>query len=140
MKISESGLEFLIREEGVRYEAYPDPAHGWTVPTIGVGHTGPEVHQGLTWTHEQVMEALRRDVGEREDCINEAVKVPLTQNQFDSLVSFIFNIGVGAFKGSTMLRLLNQQDYAGASAQFPRWNIPEILIPRRKRERELFDQ
>lgn len=139
MKTSDRGLQELIEEEGKRNEAYPDPKWGWAVPTIGVGHTGPEVHRGLVWTDQQVMDALRRDVQSREDSINRSVKTPLTQGQFDALVSFSFNVGIGAFESSTLLRKLNQGDVAGASAEFPKWCIPDILIPRRQRERAMFD-
>lgn len=144
MKTSDAGLAAIMQREGKVNHAYPDPAWGWKVPTIGVGHTGPEVHPGLVWTDEQVMEALRRDVAEREDAINAQMVVPgatftLTQNQFDALVSFVFNVGVGAFRSSTLLKLLHEDDYEGASAQFPRWNIPAEIIERRAGERQQFD-
>ena len=140
MKISDKGLKFLMDEEGYRREAYPDPAWGWKVPTIGVGHTGPEVRRGLVWTDAQVMEALRQDIRSREEVLNTHVRVPLTQNQFDAVGSWSFNVGIGATLSSTLLRKLNAGDYAGAAAEFERWNIPAILIPRRRRERALFEE
>lgn len=144
MKMSDAGLNALMDREGKRNEAYADPAWGWKVPTIGVGHTGPEVHKGLVWSDAQVMAALRNDVASREDAIN-AEGLSLTQNQFDALVSFVFNVGVGAWKGSTMLRILHEEETGApgpkpdVSAQFPRWNIPAVIIPRRESERQQFD-
>lgn len=134
MRTSEAGLAALIDREAKCNDAYPDPKHGWAVPTIGVGHTGPEVHQGLVWTDLQVMDALARDLRASEDAINAAVRVAVTQNQFDALVSFIHNVGVGAFQGSTLLRVLNTGDHSGASAQFRRWIIPAEVITRRAGE------
>lgn len=144
MKTSDAGLAAIMQREGKVNHAYPDPAWGWKVPTIGVGHTGPEVHPGLVWTDEQVMDALRSDIVQREDAIN-AQNLALTQNQFDALVSFVFNVGVGAFRGSTMLRILHEEETGQAgpkpdvSAQFPRWNIPAEIIERRAGERQQFD-
>src|SRR5258706_10508492 len=115
MKTSDEGLKALEDREGKRRKAYLDTKG---IPTVGVGHTGPEVYIGLAWTDQQIEDALRDDVKEAEDCINESVKVPLTQNQFDALVSFVFNIGVTAFKRSTLLRVLNTGDYKDAAACF----------------------
>jgi len=139
MKTSDAGVRFLMAEEGVRNEAYPDPAAGWAIPTIGVGHTGPDVRRGDVWSDDKVMEVLRADLAGWENLICANVDVPLTQNQFDALVSWCHNVGAGAFKGSTLLRKLNAGDYAGASAEFPKWCIPDMLVGRRARERALFD-
>jgi len=88
---------------------------------------------------------LAEDVREAEDAINDLCKVSLTQNQFDALVSFVFNVGVGAFKSSTLLRKLNAGDYDGAAGQFPRWNKDngrEIagLTKRRHLEQSVFQK
>lgn len=135
-KISDKGVSALMQREGVRLVAYQDTKNIWT---IGVGHTGPEVKQGLSWTTEQVMQALRDDCAIAEKCVNENVKVPLTQNQFDALVSFVFNVGTGAFFKSTLLKLLNAGDYAGAGGQFLRWNIPPEIVGRRYSEQKQFN-
>lgn len=135
MKMSGKGLDALQVREGVRLVAYKDTKGIWT---IGVGHTGPEVHEGLVWTAEQVRSALETDVGKCEDAINENVKVSLTQNQFDALGSFIFNVGVNAFKASTLLKILNTGDYVGAAAQFDRWHIPPEITGRRNSEKAQF--
>jgi len=135
MKTSEKGLELLTLREGFRTFAYKDTKGIWT---IGVGHTGPEVHEGLTWTVDQVNDALREDVKTAEKAINDNVTVPLTVNQFDALVSFTFNVGVGAFKRSTLLKVLNQGNYTEAARQFDRWVIPVEITSRRMSEKAQF--
>lgn len=138
MKTSDAGLKNTITEEGKRNVAYPDPGTGGAPWTIGVGHTGPEVYPGLYWSDEQIMDALRKDIVKCEDAVNSGVKVKLLQEQFDVLVDFTFNVGVGAFASSTLLRKLNEGNTVGAADEFLKWNIPSILIPRRHRERDRF--
>ena len=135
MKTSEKGLELLTLREGFRTFAYRDTKG---IYTIGVGHTGPEVHEGLVWTVDQVHTALQADVQSAEKAINDGVTVPLTVNQFDALVSFTFNVGVGAFKRSTLLKVLNQGNYTEAAKQFDRWHIPVEITSRRNSERDQF--
>jgi len=135
MKMSENGLQLLTLREGFKTFAYKDTKGIWT---IGVGHTGPEVTAGLVWTVEQVKDALRADVATAEKAINDGVKVVLTHNQFDALCSFIFNVGVGAFTRSTLLKVLNKGDYTEAANQFDRWHIPVEITSRRDSEREQF--
>lgn len=142
LNISERGLSLIKEFEQCRLDAYmPTPDD---VPTIGYGHTGIDVQMGLRWTQEQADEALARDVMRFEAGVNEAVTVPLTQNEFDALVCFAFNVGTGAFRSSTLLRLLNAGDYDGAAAQLLRWNKQagkELagLTRRRAAERALFE-
>lgn len=88
--------------------AYRDSVGVWT---IGYGHTGPEVKAGLVWTQMQCEQALDRDLDEAERTVASLVKVPLNDNQFAALVSFVFNVGVSAFRGSSLLRMLNQNRY-----------------------------
>jgi len=135
MNTSPKGLEVLGLREGVRHKAYKDTKG---ILTIGVGHTGPEVVAGLVWTDKQVQDTLRKDVAKCEACINYNVKVALTQNQYDALVSFIFNVGVGAFQRSTMLKKINLKDFVGAAAEFDRWHIPVEITSRRNSERDQF--
>jgi lysozyme len=134
-----AGLSLLKRHEGLRLKAYRDVAGVWT---IGYGHTGPDVHDGLVITGEQAEQLLLADVREAQDALS-LVTVPLTDAQKDALTSFIFNVGVGAFKGSTLLRKLNAGDYLGAADEFPRWNkaggrVVAGLSKRRADERHLF--
>jgi lysozyme len=135
MKISDDGLERLEQREGKRNRAYKDTKGVWT---IGVGHTGPHVYEGLAWTDQQITDALRDDVKIAEDCINKYVHVPLTQNQFDALVSFIFNIGITHFITSTLLRDLNAGDYVKAAEDFMMWNKPPEILGRRLTEKQQF--
>ena len=119
MKISDRGLKLIREFEGVRHEAYQDSVGIWT---IGVGHTGPDVCKGLLWTDEQIDFALRVDVADAERCVTQHVTLDLSQEQFDALVSFVFNLGCGAFRGSKLLKLLNAGEVDAAGAQFSRWN------------------
>lgn len=118
LHLSAKGIEFIKDMEGVRYSAYLDTGG---VPTIGVGHTGPEVQIGMRIDDNQVNEYLKQDVREAEEDVKKLVKVPLNQDQFDALVSFIFNLGGDQVSKSTMLRKLNSGDYEGAFQQFNRW-------------------
>lgn len=140
MKTSQHGIDLICAHEGLRTKAYYDTGG---VPTIGWGHTkGVKISDRCT--REQAVAWLREDLGEAENTLKTLVRVPLNQNQFDALVSFVFNIGFRQFENSQMLRLLNIYDYAGAAAQFPRWrydNKMEVagLVARRADERHLFE-
>src|ERR1044072_9560315 len=125
-------------------KAYLDGGGVWT---IGVGHTSaagePKVYKGLTITAEQSDEILARDIVDVEKQVSSVVKVPLSQNQFDMLVSLTFNIGPGAFGKSTLLKTLNAKDYNGAADQFLVWNkdngkTVQGLVNRRAAERKVF--
>lgn len=142
MKISQQGLNLIKSHEGLRLEAYPDPGTGGEPWTIGYGHT-KGVKQGDVIDDETATQFLRDDVSWVEDCVNEAVDVDLTQNQFDALCSFVFNVGCGAFQGSTLLRLLNAGNYEAARQQFARWDkaagkVMAGLTRRRREEAEVF--
>ncbi|OQS42352.1 lysozyme [Chromobacterium haemolyticum] len=119
MKTSANGIKLIQGFEGLSLKAYQDSVGVWT---IGYGHTGPEVTLGLVITQAQADALLARDLSRFESGVTRLVQVPLNQNQFDALVCFSFNLGLGALQGSTLLRLLNAGDYAGAAGQFPRWN------------------
>ncbi|HET8720947.1 MAG TPA: lysozyme [Nitrospira sp.] len=135
MKMSNQGLTILIEREGSRNRAYRDSVGVWT---IGVGHTGPEVHEGLVWTDGQVRDAFAKDIERFEKAVNDAVRIELEQHQFDALVSMAFNVGAGAFAASTLVRKLNAGDIDGAAGQFDRWHIPPEITSRRNAEREQF--
>ena len=134
MKLSQKGIEALAQREGRRNRAYQDTRGIWT---IGVGHTGPEVREGLEWTDEQVDSALANDVGWAEAAVNKHVTVPITQNQFDALVSFTFNIGAEGFATSTAVRVLNSGVNQAANALLL-WEHPAELKTRRESERAQF--
>lgn len=117
MKTSAKGIELIKKFEGCRTEAYLCPANVWT---IGYGHT-KTAKPGLRITLAQAEGLLKRDLEAFEKYVDNAVKVPVTQTQFDALVSFTFNVGTGALFQSTLLRKLNSRDYSGAANEFPRW-------------------
>ncbi|MGV8002843.1 lysozyme [Photorhabdus temperata subsp. temperata] len=119
MQISEKGLKALKGYEGCSLTAYRCPAGVWT---IGYGHTCG-VKPGDVVTDKQAEQFLLEDLAPVYITLENAVKVPLTQGQFDALCSFIFNCGTGAFVRSTLLKKLNAGDYKGAANQFMRWNM-----------------
>lgn len=144
MKTSAAGRAAISRREGNELKAYKDSVG---VLTIGVGHTSaagaPKVTSGMKITPAQSDEILSRDLAKFETVVNSAVKVPLSQNQFDALVSLAFNIGGGAFRNSTLVKKLNKKDYAGAADSFLSWNraggkVLAGLTNRRKDERKQF--
>lgn len=143
MNISDKGIGFLKAEEGERLSAYLDVVG---IPTIGIGHTGTvdgvPVSVGMKIDAEKSTELLLLDLAIVEQAIERQVTVPLTQNQYDALCSLIFNIGTGAFSGSTVRKKLNEGDYPGAAEAFLMWkragSAVNILLPRRERERTLF--
>lgn len=144
--VSLSGQEIIHWFEGFRAKAYPDPGSGGEPWTIGYGTTvykGNPVVEGMVITKEEAAESFQKDLSKFEKAVRKAVKVSLTQHQFDALVSFTYNVGVGAFQSSTLLRKLNKGNYMGAANEFPRWNkasgkIMAGLIERRETERALF--
>lgn len=142
MKTSDAGLNKIKQREGCKLAAYPDPATGGEPWTIGVGHTGG-VKEGDTCTDDEALEWLRADAHTAETCINNSVRVAITQNQFDALVSFIINVGRGNFLNSTLLKKLNAGDYQGAADQFLAWDkaggkVMQGIVNRRHSEREQF--
>lgn len=156
MKTSREGLALMAHYEDDRLVAYPDPKTGGAPWTIGKGATGPGIGPGLIWSQQQSDDRFASDVAEREVIVEQAVKVPLEQGMFDAVVSIVFNVGAGnskkdgiirlkSGKPSTLLRLLNAGDYAGAYAQFALWISPgsnvELGLRRRRRaEQGLWDK
>lgn len=145
---SPQGREFTATWEGVVLKAYPDPGTGGAPWTIGAGHTAsagkPVVVKGMTITRATAMEILARDLAVFEAYVNKAVKVPITQAQFDALVSLCFNIGPKNFLGSSVLRHLNGNRKMDAGAAFAAWNkaagkVMTGLVRRRAAERTLFE-
>jgi lysozyme len=133
-------LTITKQSEGCRLTAYQDSAGVWT---IGWGHTGPEVHEGLVWTQAQADAQLLKDMALAEANVRAVVQIPLTKDEFIALCDLAFNIGTGNLDGSTLLRLLNAGDIDGAIAQFSVWNeaggrVLAGLVKRRAAEAALF--
>jgi lysozyme len=123
-------------------EAYRCPRGVWT---IGFGHTGSDVLPGVTIDDARAEHLLSADLRRFEDAVNAYVKVRITQNQFDALVSLAFNIGVANFRASTLLKKLNRGEYGGTASEFGRWihsggQMLPGLIRRRAEERDLFQK
>jgi lysozyme len=147
MQTSETGLSALKRREGLRLEAYQCSASEWTIG-YGTRYTslGP-VRRGMVITESEAEELLKSDVRLCESRIRDMVVVPLTQDQFDTLVSFVYNAGPNALAESTLLRKLNKGDYDAAADEFLKWNkvrrggayvVDPGLVNRRKEERTTF--
>ena len=155
MKTSAAGRALIQSFEQCRLTAYPDPGARDGVPwTIGWGATGFGIGRGVVWTQQEADERFDFDLAQREVIVDAAVTVPLTQGQFDAMVSIVFNVGAGgpqrdgiihlrSGRPSTLLKLLNAREYAAAADQFLMWVSPGSsvmagLLRRRKAERELF--
>ena len=123
MEYSKDGLHLTESFEGVKLTAYPDPGTGGAPLTIGYGHTGPEVHQGMTITQEQAEEYLAQDVKKAVSDVNAKLTVEVTQDEFDALVDFAFNCGCGNLNNSTLLKKVNASDFQGASHEFEKWDM-----------------
>ena len=140
MKVSYIGVNLIKSFEQCRLVAYLDGGGVWT---IGWGHTGPEVIEGLTCTQLQADVWLEEDIAEAAAGVAKGLDVAVTQNQFDALVCFAFNVGVEAEEHSTLLRLVNQSRMQEAADQFPKWchdngQVVNGLVRRRAAERALF--
>ncbi|OYD80931.1 lysozyme [Azospirillum brasilense] len=143
-EIHPDALALVRHFEGLYLEAYLCPAGA---PTIGYGHTAG-VRMGQTITSLQAEVYLRADMADAASHVDKLVKVPLTDRQRGALASFVFNLGAGALQTSTLLRLLNQRDYDGAAAEFPKWIYATVngvkkqldgLKKRRAAEAKLFE-
>ena len=139
MIYSKNGLHLTEQFEGCKLVAYQDQKGVWT---IGYGHTR-NVYAGMTCTQDQAELWLLEDVQEAADGVNHSVIMPLTQNQFDALVDLVFNVGVGNFRTSTLLRMLNIGAYDRAANEFEKWNrsggiVREGLTRRRLAEKNIF--
>lgn len=141
MKISDKGIEFLIKEEGEVLTAYKCQAGVWT---IGVGHTGKDVKPNMTITKEKARELLKADLKRFEDVVNKSIKVTLEQHQFDALVSLAFNIGTNAFANSTVVKRINAgADMKDIEEAWKMWRmgggkVLPVLVARRGREIKLY--
>ena len=139
MKTSQKGIDLIKHFEGCELNAYKCPAGVWT---IGYGHI-KGVQEGDVITEQQADEMLVEELNEYENYINTLVAVPLNQNQYDALVSWVYNLGSSNLNSSTLLKVLNSGDYAGVPEQIMRWNkaggkVLEGLTRRRQAEADLF--
>ncbi len=123
MKTSSNGVAVMHYFEQCRLKAYPDPGTGAAPWTIGWGDTGPDVVPGLTITQDEADSRFaKRLTREFEPGVLDAVQQNVTQAQYDGMVCLAYNIGMGNFRSSTLLRKFNLGDVAGADAQFLVWN------------------
>mgnify|MGYP001422192837 CR=1 FL=1 len=139
MKTSIEGLALIKKFEGLELKAYQCSAGVWT---IGYGHT-KDVQPNDEWSESHAEHMLEIELHEYESYVNEYVTAALSQNQFDALVSWVYNLGPANLKSSTMLKVLNSGDYEGVPAQIKRWNkaggkVLQGLIRRREAEALLF--
>ena len=139
MNISKEGLSLIKKFEGCELEAYLCPAGVWT---IGYGHT-KDVKEGDKINKDEADYLLQEEMIEYESYINDFVEVPLNQNQFDALCSWVYNLGPTNLKNSTMLRVLNEEKYADVPQEIKRWNkaggeVLDGLIKRREAEAKMF--
>lgn len=149
MRTTKEVVDLIKVSEGFMPKAYIDPVGVWT---IGYGTTaeagiGIVPKAGMVVTEWQASQYLEKVIEKVEADINRYVKVPLTDNQFSALVSFVYNVGIGNFASSTLLRKLNSRDYLGAANELLRWNKGTVrgqkvvlpgLVTRRAKEREVF--
>lgn len=140
-QINREGLELIKKFEGCKLTSYKCPAGIWT---IGYGHTGISVHANMTITQEEADALLLVDLHRFCDGVDKLVITPLSDNEFSALVSFTYNVGLEAFRKSTMLKKLIAVDFPGAANEFPKWNkvngAPLAgLIKRRAAEKALFE-
>ena len=140
LRTSAAGIQLIKEFEGFRARAYVCPAG---VLTIGYGTTR-NVYRGQVITEQQATHLLYQDVVHFENEVKKSVKVPLTQYQFDALISFVYNVGSGNFRSSTLLRRLNDSGYSEVPGQLLRWNrakgrVLEGLTRRRTSEGHLWN-
>lgn len=149
MEVNQASIDLIASFEGFVDRWYPDPAHGWKVPTCCYGHTDAAgepkyaATKNKRFTQAEGKEILRRDVQKYADAIAKQVKVPLNPNQFGALVSWCFNVGPGNTGKSTLVKKLNKGDYKSVPSELAKWNraggkVLAGLTRRRKAEADLF--
>lgn len=152
MQASEIAAGIIAKWEGMatklpdgRYQAYPDPGTGGKPWTIGVGTTGPDVGPDTIWTRDKCLERFHADLAKFASGVAKAIgDAPTTQANFDAMTSLAYNIGLGAFGDSTLLKKHKAGDFTGAAAQFDKWiradgKPMQGLRARRWDERRLYE-
>lgn len=139
-RINARGLQIIKDSEGLRLTSYRCPAG---VLTVGYGHTGHDVYEGMTITEAQAEDWLEVDVDGAEAAVERMCPMGISDNMFSALVSLVFNIGPGGLKNSTLLRELQAGEIVKAADEFLKWNhgggkVLPGLTKRREAERELF--
>lgn len=144
-QVSAHVLNLMRQWEGDELKAYRDTGG---ILTIGVGHTGPDVHAGETITEDQSIALLAHDLLGAEATVEAVVRVPLNDNQFGTLVDFVFNLGGGAFRSSTLLRVVNARMFDHVPIELMKWDRGHVnghllviqgLINRRRHEVTLWN-
>lgn len=144
MNISEAGLKLIKQFEGLRLKSYRCPAGVWT---IGYGHTSttgvPEVREGMRISGQEAETILKRDLAQFEGAVTSMVKIRLSENQFDTLVSFAFNCGIAALRRSTLLKRVNAGAFDAVPAELLKWTRADGqelpgLVRRRRAEAALW--
>lgn len=145
LSVSEAGINLIKRFEGCKLTAYPDPGTGGDPWTIGWGATGPGIKQGVTWTQAQADSRLKDDVDRFAQGVAANIGAASTsQVQFDAMVSFSYNVGIGAFAKSTLLKKHKAGDHAGAASEFLKWvnaggRVLQGLVRRREAEKAMYE-
>ena len=139
-KINQAGIDIIKQSEGCRLKAYKCPAGVWT---IGYGHTKGVTPNSVFQSQDEAEQLLIKDLIEYSSAVEALIVVPLNDNQFSSLVSFTYNVGIGALKNSTLRKKLNTGDYKSVPEQMIKWTkgggkILPGLVQRRNLEIELF--
>lgn len=141
MQISLAGINHIKGWEGFKANVYLDSGGK---ATIGYGHLILPYESFSTITESEAVSILVKDLSSAENSVNNAVKVPLTQNQYDALVSFVFNVGGGAFRRSTLLKKINSGELSAAKTEFLKWvnaggKRVQGLVNRRVADAKLFE-
>lgn len=153
LQLTDECEQMIERDEGCVLDAYPDPATGGDPWTIGYGHTGPDVHPGLVITQTDAHALLEKDLEKFEDGVLALLGYPhgigvgasleTTDEQFSAMVSLAFNVGLGNFEKSSVLRFHNAGQYPQAADAFLLWDkaagqVMPGLVRRRHQEREMY--
>ncbi len=137
---SSLAAQIIEQFEGRRYDAYLDSGG---IPTLGIGHTGKDIHMGMTWTDAQIDAALAADINEAQTGIRKLLNKQLSEKSMAGVTSFVFNLGLQALASSHLLQCINSGDYLGAARAFIVWDhvasqeVKGLLI-RRLKEAALF--